>query len=1151
LSRSNSFKDDEGAKAPSQWNLHSPLSPLTPTSILYPDGVFDPVWITKQQKQVPSLFVAVFDFTSDINTNSLNDNKLKTDISDIRLSISRSHYRTRFAVILLSDKTILEAPDIEERLANIRRGTGLDPKLGLFFLPPNSSRVEVTSFVTSFLTTLQPTCVEYYRDLTKHSRRKRNRGSVPPPTIAPTTSSQSLSAHGWSIRYDVKQGIFAEFRQEMDAACRHYTSALESLMGSEGIFETTASWSPRWNEGRILADMMAFRIIRCLLWSQMGTTAAQSWINYRDRMRELVDRRGKGSANYGWEAWESRWAKVMAQLIQRADVRALSIVDSLDLTVSTTVAKTGNTTFLAPEKNVLPGDTIPPWHYLHHPGYWLRLSARNAKRRRKYALDIPDEDRVPPGEAPASAVSQRSNNYDMYLAPEPHEEYPLPPIQGFDHTGDVLDRLTLASRAFQEREQTRFSERIQLEIGRELLRKGSFEDGVKLLKPLWQSCSWRRERWWMPLFELIRTLSECAKGAKDVGVLAGTIFELHSPYLRLFRDMKLDLMNCAQALRSEAHDEKPSVQLSAESIMSFLNASLVFSSEQGHVGEIARAQLRVFSTAHPNTAPITFSKVTTHFKPDRFSFELIHDPEAPVPAKGTAITFVDLTKDKAITSTSTNGTIIFTAHANLTFQPSQRTVYLLSFDVKDPGELAIESIDFQIDTSDYQLIYTVSPLHFAKPTVWFLSNSGNGAHEKRIGRETPWTIDILPKPPKLEMYIKDVARAMYTDETIHLDFEITNAEEEAVVATIDVRLLSKDKITPEVSWLAHSADSTTTIHETDGSDPSRSHSLPELESGASCTRTATFTAPSNATDLVLEAKVHYFLPSDPEVPLSKIYTANLKVDSAFEANYEFTPRIHPDIWPSFFSIDKPIPGLLQRWSLTTNLASFAAEPLIVKNVVLEITKTPKGLKHDVESNEEQEYEIATRTMHAHIFSINTTRPAVKEHRQMTLHARIKVTWARKGESAHDVTSTLPVSPLILPPLEPRIVATAKHATFLIPSPATSPTSPTSSTGANETTPFTSLTLTLENPSQHPLTFDITAPSAESLAFSGPKQQGVTLLPYSRIDVGYRMLPLIRGGNWVTFGIKVSDRYFARDVPVLAGEGVRMADEGNALKWFVE
>lgn len=1117
--------------------------------------------------------MAVFDFTSDTNNNSLNDNKLKSEIRDIRTAISKSGYRTRFAVMLLSDESISEATDTDDRLSNIRRGAGLDPKHGLFVLPPNSSRIEVTTFVKSFINAVQPSCLEYYRDLTKHTRRKRNRGSVPSPTMAPTTSSQPLSTLGWGIRYDVKQGIFAEFRQEMDAACRHYTSALEGLMGSEGIFETMASWSPRWNECRILADMMAFRIIRCLLWSEMGTTAAQSWINYRDRMRELVDRRGKGSTNYGWEAWESRWAKVMAQLIQRASIEAITMtdpVDSMDLSKEELekqkqklVIKSGNTTFMKPESVIQSVNSIPPWHHLHQPAYWLRISARHSKRRRKYASDIPDDDRIPPAQTTASAVTKRSSNYDSYLAPEPHEEHPMPPLEGFDHSADIIDRLARASQSFKTRDQLRFSERIDLETGRELLRKGAFQEGVQLLKPLWHSCSWRRERWWMPLFELIRTLGECAKGANDVGVLAGTTFELYSPHLRLFKDMKFDLMTCGKELKQQEGEEKPSTQLSAESIMSFskivptfvmyilimiVHSSLVFHSEQSHVGETTRAQLRVFSSAHPNTAPIVFTKIIASFNPDRLHFELCHDPALPPQDSAKHITLVDLLREKLSTSTTANGITTFTARANLTFQPGQNTVYILGLDVRDPGAISVASLKFNIETEYYSLLYTLDPPNFAKPNAWVLSEKSDSTREKRIGREAPWKVDILPKPPKLEVEIKDISRAIYTDEVISLEYVIRNAEDEQIAATIDTRLLSKEKPPPEISWLSHNDDdAASTTNKPDGSDPARSHTLPPLEPGADCIRTAKFTAPSSATDLVLEAKIHYFLTSDPEVPLSKIFTATLNVGCVFEASYEFSPRIHTDPWPSFFNVDSPVPGLVQRWNLVASLASFATTSIRVRHVFLEIIKAPKGLHHGVQKlGDQEEYEIAPRMMHDHSFTINTTRPPVKEHRQMTIQAVLKVTWART-ETSEDVISSLPVSPMTLPPLEPRIVASAKHGTF----PASSSPETASPSTAPPSSPITSLTLTMENPSQHPLTFDITTPSSESLAFSGPKQQAVTLLPYSRVDVGYRLLPLLRGGHWVTFGVKVSDRYFARDVPVLAGEGVLMADDGAGLKWWMD
>lgn len=49
----NSRPDDHHSHAVA----HSPLSPLTPSSPLYPDGIIAPIWIRKHVELVPSVFV--------------------------------------------------------------------------------------------------------------------------------------------------------------------------------------------------------------------------------------------------------------------------------------------------------------------------------------------------------------------------------------------------------------------------------------------------------------------------------------------------------------------------------------------------------------------------------------------------------------------------------------------------------------------------------------------------------------------------------------------------------------------------------------------------------------------------------------------------------------------------------------------------------------------------------------------------------------------------------------------------------------------------------------------------------------------------------------------------------------------------------------
>jgi hypothetical protein len=429
-------------------------------------------------------------------------------------------------VVLLSDKTILESPDIEERLANIRRSTGLDPKSSLFFLPPNTSPVELRAFVASVLNTLQPICVEYYRDLTKHARRKKGRGTIPPPTAPPTRgTSQTLSYPGWSVRYDVKLGIFAEFRQEMDAAQRHYNVALEALFGPEGIFETTASWSPRWDELRLLADIIVLRHIRCQLWNNYPTSAAQTWLRYKSKLRDVLDRRGKGTANYGWQAWESRWAQVMAQVLQRVELPALRIVDpEVDPLNSTYTAM-----YSQPEKQFPIGERLPPWELLHHAGYWQKLSADHAKRRYLLSREMPEEDRTPPGMSPATRVSNRNQIYDQYLVPEPHEELPVPGVGGgFEHWSDISSKLNAAISEFQIRGQHRKVNQLQLEVARTLLHVKRFDEAFKVLRPLWQTMAWRKEGWWSLASEVLWALHECALRVRDRETYLATEWELYS-----------------------------------------------------------------------------------------------------------------------------------------------------------------------------------------------------------------------------------------------------------------------------------------------------------------------------------------------------------------------------------------------------------------------------------------------------------------------------------------------------------------------------------------------------------------------------------------------------------------------------------------------
>ena len=517
--------------------LHSPLSPLSPDSPLFPDGIMSSFWFSKHQWLLPSAVISFFNFSTDPNSSTLQDNKIKTEINALRTSITASSYRFRLVVVLVCEDGDND-PNPIERVSNIRRATSLDSK-SCFYLPSRLSTIEIQAFVGTVLASIQPSCIEYYRDLSKHARRKRNRASVPPPTAPPTHgTSQTLSAQGWTVRYETKLGFFAESRQEMDAAGRNYEAAYEALLDVD-VFETVASWSPRFDETRMLADVLAIRILRCLLWTGQTTSAVQSWSNHRAAIQDFVDRKGKGTGTYGWEAWEARWSTVMAELIEKVDVPIFHVPEQPSTLIPASLEIPD--IYAIPEKAFAADERLPPWDLLHHEGYWLNRSAQRTRARRKLAMTMPKEDRSSPGQSPASQIASKSHLYDTYLCEEPHKEYGLPGHASFDHSALLVHTLGKAAGHFSKRHQNRAVERIQFETAREYMRSGRWEEAMVLVKPLWQKLSWRREGWWKLVEEMSWAVRACARHLGDGETLAAVEWELLSNCGYLI-DLRLELL---------------------------------------------------------------------------------------------------------------------------------------------------------------------------------------------------------------------------------------------------------------------------------------------------------------------------------------------------------------------------------------------------------------------------------------------------------------------------------------------------------------------------------------------------------------------------------------------------------------------------------
>ena len=1058
----------------------------------------------------------------------------------------------------------LHSSDIEDRLVNIRKATNLDFK-SLYFLPAETSVDEAAEFTKSLLTSLHPLCIDYYRDLSKHARRKRNRNTIPQPTIPPS-DGHPLPSHGWNTRYEFKLGVFAEFRQEMDAARRNYESAYESLFAPEMI-DAIAVWSPRFNEARLLSDVIAVRILRCLLWTGQITSAVRTWTSHRDRAQDLVNRRGKGTENYGWEAWQSTWSKTMADLLSRSDLPGLNIKTS-QLPEITSI-------FAGPEKSLSVGERMIPWENLQHQGYWLEIAQNHTQRRRTLAQQLPVEDRQPPN----SAVASKAQAYDTYMTPEPHAEFPADGTAGFDYVGEILLTLEAAEVYYAERGQLRMLNIVELKKGLEHLRAEAWSEAALVLQPLWKSQLWRQAGWWKLLQHIGWALLDCAVKLQEAELIIRLKWELANKVFAAKPDTDFNIHTALDGL--PLGENRLVVALDVQEAAARIISSFAFVSAEGHVGEPLDCQFVLHSPAHPGSPLLILTEVKIVFEG---ALKPIYLGAGNADGGVDEIDVVSLTLEEssrisnASNKRSSAGAIAsLSGTGNLAIAAGQTRIFNMQAIPREAGEVSVASITLMLEEERFSLTMTISDLERTY-NQWWESKSGSPVRRDIGPSRDVSRIQILPKPPKVEIQAKNFNQAYYTNEHIQLDLDISNNEEETVIASIEARLISPVKDAARIQWL--DADRSDTEDAEDLMQTLPPKDLATIHPSSSGTTSLVIFDTAAAVDHELEVGVTYSLASDRETILRKVLTLDIAVIRPFEANYDFTPKLNSDPWPNFFSpptptdpSQPPIPqGLIQTFLVTANLVSFATDPIVIEGILLTSTRITGGavcssttgvVKQDNQSKAPRDAEIiSTSISHNQVrafdFSLSVHKLKLGDRHPVSLDLALEIGWRRpNSDKIH--TTILEVPRFVMPMSEPRVLLTAEKRCSI------------GLEGMQMDVHL--LRYVVENPSMHFLTFNLSMESSEQFAFSGPKACAVSLVPISKQEVVYRILPRMAGGGgggtmgkgngngngngneqgqWVKVQLNVVDAYFNQTLrvqPALEdgkGERVKVDKKGGVV-----
>lgn len=1099
-----------------------------------------PLWITKHQSRLPSIFISFFTLVSDENASTLSDNKLKSEISNIRSTLSTTNYKTKFVAVFIGDGQI-PASRLEERLNNVRRATNIDSK-SLYFLPATSSQSEVDIFADNLLSGLYSACLDYYRELSKHARRKRSRNVVPQPTVPPTSgTSRTLPLSGWHLRYEFKLGIFAEFRQEIEAALQNYEAAYESLFGAE-VFEAIPSWSSRFNEARMLSDVIAIRIIRCVLWLGQTTNAVRWWSNHQSRIQVMLDKRSTGTDTYEWAAWQSTWSKTMAELIRRAQILVPAGAGASGLQSASL--------FISTEKTLPAGQKYPPWESVHHDGYWLNLAHEYTQTRRTRALQIPEVDRRPPSQSPSSTTASNAYSRDKYLVLEPYEENPSGGHPGFNYSRDITTTLQEAIDRFAEHGQVRMMDILLLKQAAELIKMHSWDEAVAVLKPIWENQAWRKSGWWHLLGDAGQKLSVCAAHQKDAELMTRLKWELGHPVLS--KSVR-DVSGVTESLSDPEIQDKPHAALDTEHALSQVTLSFAFAASDGHVGEVMDAQLSIHCNAQ-SAFMIRLSQVKVVFEGSLKPVYLIDDNgESESESEGssfdtTAIMDVKLddiqTRVPKSRRTSFGAVAAVGADVNLVLRPGHTKVFQLQVVPREAGEVSVASGSTTVHDEGCEMTITTSDVHMSGGQWWEMQRGKPVS--RPCGRQRDATsANILPKPPKVEISIVGMQKSFYTNEPLILGVESLNLEDEPVSMSLQVRLLSPGKNKALLKWQeAQEPDAEVVSHATTYIQTLSARAIGEVEVKKRSQTSISINDTEDAIDHELEITIDYALVSSLDTRLTKTLTVDIPIVRPFEANFSFHPRLHQDRWPNFFVLTSKASGsaddtgIKHQYLITAMVCSFALEDVRINSARLVTGKIVGGavcttseatVRQTGNTNTTEGFPLLVHSEETQKIGFDMTlQKAVLGDRQpVTVDLSLEIQWSR-ADSEQTNISVLHAPKFLILSSEPRVLLQV--------------------TKDNKIADLYILDYIIENPSLHFLTFNLSMESSDDFAFSGSKSKSLSLVPMSRHTVKYRILSN-KAKAWVKVHLEVIDAYFGQTLKVQpASDGVRVDKQGNVLLW---
>ncbi|KAJ7716532.1 Gryzun, putative trafficking through golgi-domain-containing protein [Mycena metata] len=779
-------QDDPGYSA-----AHSPLSPLTPSSPLHPDGLIAPIWIRKHTTLVPSVFVMflrIYEYPPHMPRSPLDppdpdrerDRELEERKRDAELAAdialrkkSTNERNIKLTVVLMATRRMLDDPSLDGRLTYIRRQSGLDSRAALFVLSPVSQQ-ELGDFVKSLQQALYEPALEYYTAHSKRVRRKRNRHSqaissyptVPHTPLGTPGIGRPLRPEGWTVRYEYKMACFAEFRGEDDIALKHYQDAYEMLVIMFGSTAILPPRTKRWAEAKVLADCINIKVAKLYLYNNEHALALSHHNTHIRKFGDFSRGWGIGEETFEFWSWIARQHRILAELLEHGTQSKLVIPDHRPVNPVASQRPSVAVPSSVLELEAMRTMGMNPSHALQHPGYYYYMAAKCTEARRERFLAA--------AEAEASQTS-------------PHN-----PSPGFtnekkvDHLIIILELYTKAYELFkkyapanaQNQNQGRLTLWIAYRIGQTYYESGKFDMAVRFFERI--AKSYRREKWGLLLRPLLATWYACARQLGDVELSIRLLVEMLGYGVEESEDpasLEEDLLAVLRNSIPSTPDPEPMAIDLGES-QPMLDSSVAFWTSEVKVGEPAAFQLCLAAPTTITLASLPFASLEIHFSGNLPPVVVKHAPEV-LPA---VVQRVDLGH---ISSSGAAGSPV----ANFRWQPGAAVVLTGTVSSGIPASFKILKVVLTLVEGPWTIQIPFDPSKSrgsSVPSARWLS-SVDPPRFFPITREDFSSVIIRHRSHSILMSLSHKAPA-YLDEDYPILIEVTNADDRELEVTADVLL---------------------------------------------------------------------------------------------------------------------------------------------------------------------------------------------------------------------------------------------------------------------------------------------------------------------------------------------------------------------------